>query len=194
MNQQPRLNLPIFRDATIPREVSKAFSTLRDWGRYTDDSIADLLLTRSAWCQMAMSTAQAGILDTTNTPLVFDTVRYDPYNWWTALQPTQIKPTFPGWYRVTFATDWSVDADYTRLVVYILKNGAQLTPTYSDERAGIATALTPNQLASSPFIEMDGINDYLSLLVLQANTSTGAASCNAVFQVEYHMSSVVLTD
>lgn len=192
---RPKLNLPAtirrFRRTDLdlslvdPNDLDSALRSIREWGRYIDGALEDLM--NPPRCQVSRSVAQT-VNNVTNTTLGFDTVIFDALKWHTynaVTDTSRITPTRAGLYRVSFGTDWALDNDYLRVLVNIFKNGAALTPNLSDERGGGAVNLTPNQIASSPLIEMDGVSDYLELIALQSNTSAAASTVSAVWLVEY---------
>lgn len=137
----------------------------------------------NALCQLAQSATQS-ISNSTSVEVTFDTEDLDPLAWHSTVTNThRVTPTIAGWYRATFAIDWGTDDDYTRQLMDVFKNGGDTgPPSRREDQVGGSGARS--YLGVAPLIQMNGTTDYLSLRVLQTNTSAAANTVRCRFLVE----------
>lgn len=136
----------------------------------------------NAFCQVRQAATQS-ISDSTSTFVTFATEDVDVLAWHSTVTNTdRVTPTIAGWYRATFLADWGSDTDYTRLLMDVFKNGADVGLRIDHVPPAIGG--TRAFLGSTPLVQLNGTTDYLNLRVFQTNTSAAANTVQCRLLVE----------
>lgn len=141
----------------------------------------------NAVCQV--SKAAMSLVNTTVTPVTFDTEDLDPLSWHSTVSLTdRVVPTIAGWYSVGATVRHSADTDYTRVLGEIFKNGAAVsTPLWRMDLqlSWGGGSPTPAYTFGAPrMVSLNGSTDYVSLQLLQTNTSAATNTADALFTVK----------
>lgn len=167
---------------TIPTYVLQTSLVYFNGVTYTWELWAALIMSKSALeVDLGMSSPQSLASSTTAAILSYDVeVMPDERGWHSSA--TRVTPTVPGRYVASLAASWSVDTDYTRLMVGIRRNGTEFVPPVRDDVTGTGMTRRTVTLVTPPFF-LDGKSQYVDSIGLQTNASGHANTVDARLSV-----------
>lgn len=99
------------------------------------------------------------------TPINFQAVDHDPFNWWVAGSPTQFKPKIPGRYEMTGGVGTSNNATGFRSALWVKNGNGALIPGTASTAAAVNGGGN-GVPARTTIIPMNGTTDYIELRII----------------------------